>query len=59
MGVIGWIRNNSLNGGISALANVPIDNLLVVLIGMPLAAAALGWLLAGRQPPAISHQPIE
>ena len=59
MGVIGWIRNNSLNGGISALANVPTDNLLVVLIGMPLVAAALGWLLAGRQPPAISHQPIE
>ena len=59
VGVIGWIRNNSLNGGISALANVPIDNLLVVLIGMPLVAAALGWLLAGRQPPAISHQPIE
>ena len=57
--MIGWIRNNSLNGGISALANVPIDNLLAVLIGMPLAAAALGWLLAGRQPPAISHQPIE
>ncbi len=59
VGVIGWIRNNSLNGGISALANVPIDNLLVVLIGMPFAAAALGWLLAGRQPPAIGHQPIE
>jgi len=30
-----------------------------VLIGMPLAAAFLGWLLAGRQPPAIGHQPIE
>jgi putative ABC transport system permease protein len=58
VGVIGWIRNNSLNGGISALANVPIDNLLVVLIGMPLVAAAFGWLLAGRQPPAIGHQPI-
>jgi putative ABC transport system permease protein len=59
VGVIGWIRNNSLNGGISALANVPIDNLLVVLIGMPLVAAALGWLLAWRQPPAIGHQPTE
>ncbi len=58
VGVIGWIRNNSLNGGISALANVPIDNLLVVLIGMPLVAAPFGWLLAGRQPPAIGHRPI-
>jgi len=56
--VIGWIINNSLNGGISALANVPVANLLVVLIGMPLVAAAFGWLLAGREPPAISHQPI-
>jgi putative ABC transport system permease protein len=59
VGVVGWIRTNSLNGGIAALANVPTDNLLAVLIGMPLAAAFLGWLLAGRQPPAIGHQPIE
>jgi putative ABC transport system permease protein len=59
VGMIGWIRNNSLNGGLSALANVPIDNLLVVLVGMPMVAAALGWLLAGRQPPGIAHQPLE
>ena len=57
--MIGWIRNNSLNGGISALANVPVDNLLVVLIGMPIVAAVLGWLLAGREPPAIARRPIE
>jgi putative ABC transport system permease protein len=59
VGMIGWIRNNSLNGGISALANVPVNNLLVVLIGMPIAAAVLGWLLAGREPSVIAHQPIE
>ena len=59
LGLIGWIRGNSLNGGISALANVPVDNLLVLLLGMPLVAVAVGWLLAGREPSAITHQPIE
>jgi putative ABC transport system permease protein len=33
--------------------------LLLVLIGLPVVAAAGGWLFAGRQPPAIAHQPIE
>jgi putative ABC transport system permease protein len=55
----GWLQGNSLNGGISALGNVPIKNLLVLLIGMPLFAAIAGWLLAGREPAGIAHQPIE
>ena len=59
VGVIGWIRNNSLNGGVAALANVPFRNLLVILVGMPLLAAAVGWLFAGREPPSIAHQPLE
>jgi putative ABC transport system permease protein len=59
VGVIGWIRDNSLNGGISSLGNVPVTNLLVILLGMPLVATAVGWLLAGREPPAVAHQPIE
>lgn len=59
LGVIGFLRDNSLNGGVSALGNVPVANLLVILVGMPLAATAVGWLLAGRQPPAMAHQPIE
>ncbi len=59
LGVIGWIRNNSLNGGIAALGNVPVKNLVVILVGMPLAAGVIGWLLAGREPSAIAHQPIE
>jgi putative ABC transport system permease protein len=57
--VIGWLRGNSLNGGISALGNVPVGNLLVLLIGIPVAAAAIAWLLAGRRPAAMAHQPIE
>ena len=59
IGVIGWIRNNSLNGGISALTSVPLENLLMILVGMPLLAAVAGWLLAGRQPAAMAHQPLE
>ena len=57
--VIGWLRGNSLNGGISALGNVPVGNLLVLLIGTPVAAAAIAWLLAGRRPAALAHQAIE
>jgi putative ABC transport system permease protein len=59
VGVIGWLRDNSLNGGISALGNVPVNNLLVLLIGTPIAAAAIAWLLAGGEPAAMAHQPIE
>ena len=59
IGVIGWLRGNSLNGGLSALGNVPVANLLVILVGLPLLAVAAGWLLAGRQPSAIARQPIE
>ena len=52
VGVIGWLRGNSLNGGISALGNVPVANLLVILLGLPL------WRLrpAGCSP-AASHRP--
>jgi len=59
VGVIGWLRGHSVNGGLSSLANVPVANLLVILLGLPLLAAAAGWLLAGRQPPMLARQPIE
>ena len=59
IGVLGYVRSNSLNGGISALGSVPVGNLLVILIGMPLLAAVVGWVFSGRQPPAMAHQPIE
>jgi putative ABC transport system permease protein len=59
VGLLGWLRGNSLNGGISALGNVPVADLLFVLLGMPAFAALVGWLFAGREPPAMAHQPIE
>ena len=56
--VIAFSRDNSLDG-LSSLSSVPAKNLLLIVVGMPLIAAAAGWLLAGREPPAIAHQPIE
>ncbi len=57
--LIGWLRDNSLNDGIGALGHVPVADLLLIVFGMPAFAAAVGWLLAGREPPAVAHQPIE
>jgi putative ABC transport system permease protein len=33
-------------------------SLVVLIVGLPLAAAAGGWLLAGREPSAIARQPL-
>jgi putative ABC transport system permease protein len=57
--MIGWLRSNSLNGGISALANVPFGDLMLILFGMPAIAAVVGWLLASREPAILGRQPIE
>jgi putative ABC transport system permease protein len=37
----------------------PVPDLLALLVGLPLAAAVGGWLLAGRQPQFIARQPLE
>ena len=48
------------HGNLSAMfGDVPLDDVLILLIGLPLIAAAAGWLLAGREPPLIARQPIE
>jgi putative ABC transport system permease protein len=57
--MIGWLRSNSLNGGISALGNVPVGHLLFILLAMPAFAAIVGWVFAGREPAAMAHQAIE
>jgi putative ABC transport system permease protein len=41
------------------LSDVPIMYLALAVVGVPLAAAAAGWLVAGREPPAIARQVIE
>ena len=58
LAAIGFFRSNSLDG-LSELNSVPMTNLLIILVGMPLAAIVLGWLLAGRDPAGISRQPLE
>jgi putative ABC transport system permease protein len=59
LAAIAWFRDSALNGGIAALTSVPTANLLVILVGMPLIAAVAGWLLAGREPRGLAHQPME
>jgi putative ABC transport system permease protein len=41
------------------LSDVPIFYLALAIVGVPLAAAAAGWLLAGREPPVIARRVIE
>jgi putative ABC transport system permease protein len=48
------------HASLSALfGDVPLTDLLILLIGLPLAATAGGWLLAGREPQVISRQPLD
>jgi putative ABC transport system permease protein len=58
LAAIGFFRSNSLDG-LSSLTSIPVSNLLLILVGMPLCATVLGWLLAGRDPAGISRQPLE
>jgi len=58
VGAIAYSWDNHLDG-LSELSNIPLQSLLFILVGMPLIAAAAGWLLAGREPAALGHQPME
>ena len=52
---LAWARSS-----LSAMfGDVPLTDVLILLPGLPLIAAAGGWLFAGREPPAIARQPIE
>jgi putative ABC transport system permease protein len=41
------------------LSTVPVLDLALAVVGVPLAAACAGWLIAGREPPAIARRVIE
>jgi putative ABC transport system permease protein len=41
------------------LGRIPVLYLVLMVVGIPLAATAAGWLLAGREPPAIARPVIE
>jgi putative ABC transport system permease protein len=56
----GFFRTNSFNGCVTALiTTIPVQNLLLIIVGMPLVAAIGGWLLAGREQSALGRQPLE
>jgi putative ABC transport system permease protein len=55
---IGFFSSNQLDG-LSGLSSVPVANLLLILIGMPLVAMIGGWLLAGREPAGLARQPMQ
>jgi putative ABC transport system permease protein len=40
------------------LGQVPVIDLLLILVGLPLVAALGGWVLAGREPEGLARQPI-
>jgi putative ABC transport system permease protein len=52
--LIAWYRDD-----IGTLSRVPILYLVTVTVGLPLTAALAGWLLAGREPPAIARHALE
>ena len=39
--------------------DLPLTDVLILLLGLPLVAAAGGWLFAGRKPPAVARQPLD
>jgi putative ABC transport system permease protein len=48
------------NASLSAtFGDIPLTDVLILLIGLPLAAAAGAWLLAGREPQVITRQPLD
>jgi putative ABC transport system permease protein len=55
---IGFFRTSQLDT-LSSLTSIPVANLLLILVGMPLIAVIGGWLLAGREPSAIGRHPLE
>ncbi len=60
VGLAGWFYSNSLEGGLSNIIDhVPWNNLFLIVIVMPAVAMVVGWVLAGRDPTAISAPPME
>jgi len=53
--VLAW-AHGSLS---TVFGDVPLSDVLILLVGLPLVAAAGGWLLAGREPEFIARQPLD
>ncbi len=60
VGLAGWFHTNALEGGLSDIIDhVPWNNLFLIVVAMPVVAVIVGWVLAGRDPTAISSRPME
>jgi putative ABC transport system permease protein len=55
LAVLAWAHANLT----TIFGNVPWSDIGLLVIGMPLIGAAAGWLFGGRQPSAVSRQPLE
>ncbi len=55
LAALSWAHSN-LTG---TFGNVPWADIGLLVIGMPLAGAAAGWLLSGRAPSEVARQPLE
>jgi len=54
LALLAWYRSD-----LHPLTRVPFLDLVIILAGLPLLAISAGWLLAGREPASIAHQPLE
>jgi putative ABC transport system permease protein len=52
--LLAWHRSD-----LSPLGRVPVINLIIIIVGLPVIASLAGWLLAGREPPGIARRPLE
>jgi putative ABC transport system permease protein len=60
VGLAGFFRSSALEGGLSDITDhIPWDNLFLIVIAMPVLAAIVGWVLAGRNPTGLSSRPME
>jgi putative ABC transport system permease protein len=44
---------------ISVLSRVPLLDLAITIVGVPIVAALAGWVLAGRRPPSVARQALD
>jgi len=57
---LGFFQSGKFGQSVFAnLSHVPLPNLLIIVVGLPLVAAVGGFLFSGRQPSLVSRQPIE
>jgi putative ABC transport system permease protein len=52
--LLAWHRSD-----LSPLGRVPVGNLIVILVGLPLIATVAGWFLAGAEPPGMARQALD